>query len=356
MPEIIGVQFQNAGKIYYFDSCGQQIDTNEHVIVETARGVEYARVSLATHWLPEEDITEPLKPIIRVADEEDRAIYEENLEAAKEAYAICQEKIIYCGLEMKLVNVEYTFDRAKVIFNFTADERVDFRELIKELAAVFHTRIELRQIGVRDEAKIIGGIGICGEPLCCHRFLTDFSPVSIKMAKEQNLSLNPTKISGCCGRLLCCLNYENEHYVEANRCAKEAARAAKEAAAAEKEAALAASLDAAAYPDEKEEMVLEDEETEVTVETYYDPSLVASTVNAIKHDGSNRSRRSSDKNRDRHNSDKPAQKNKKTKRSAAEQDDALPKEEKMRKPRKRGSCGGRNRNKNNGSNKSNASK
>lgn len=216
MPEIIGVQFQNAGKIYYFDSCGQQIDTNEHVIVETARGVEYARVSLATHWLPEEDITEPLKPIIRVADEEDRAIYEENLEAAKEAYAICQEKIIYCGLEMKLVNVEYTFDRAKVIFNFTADERVDFRELIKELAAVFHTRIELRQIGVRDEAKIIGGIGICGEPLCCHRFLTDFSPVSIKMAKEQNLSLNPTKISGVCGRLMCCLKHEQETYEELN--------------------------------------------------------------------------------------------------------------------------------------------
>ena len=182
MSEIIGVQFQNAGKIYYFDSCGQQIDTNDHVIVETARGIEYARVSLATHWLPDSDIPEPLKPILRVADEEDAAIYEENLEAARDAYAICQEKIAYCGLDMKLVNVEYTFDRAKVIFNFTADERVDFRELIKELAAVFHTRIELRQIGVRDEAKIIGGVGICGEPLCCHRFLTDFSPVSIKMA------------------------------------------------------------------------------------------------------------------------------------------------------------------------------
>lgn len=212
MPEIIGVQFQNAGKIYYFDSCGQQIDTNDHVIVETARGIEYARVSLATHWLPDSDIPEPLKPILRVADEEDAAIYEENLEAARDAYAICQEKIAYCGLDMKLVNVEYTFDRAKVIFNFTADERVDFRELIKELAAVFHTRIELRQIGVRDEAKIIGGVGICGEPLCCHRFLTDFSPVSIKMAKEQNLSLNPTKISGVCGRLMCCLKNEEETY------------------------------------------------------------------------------------------------------------------------------------------------
>lgn len=212
MPEIIGVQFQNAGKIYYFDSCGQQIDTNDHVIVETARGIEYARVSLATHWLPDSDIPEPLKPILRVADEEDAAIYEENLEAARDAYAICQEKIAYCGLDMKLVNVEYTFDRAKVIFNFTADERVDFRELIKELAAVFHTRIKLRQIGVRDEAKIIGGVGICGEPLCCHRFLTDFSPVSIKMAKEQNLSLNPTKISGVCGRLMCCLKNEEETY------------------------------------------------------------------------------------------------------------------------------------------------
>ena len=216
MPEIIGVQFQNAGKIYYFDSCGQQIDTNDHVIVETARGIEYARVSLATHWLPDSDIPEPLKPILRVADEEDAAIYEENLEAARDAYAICQEKIAYCGLDMKLVNVEYTFDRAKVIFNFTADERVDFRELIKELAAVFHTRIELRQIGVRDEAKIIGGVGICGEPLCCHRFLTDFSPVSIKMAKEQNLSLNPTKISGVCGRLMCCLTNEQETYEKLN--------------------------------------------------------------------------------------------------------------------------------------------
>ena len=359
MPEIIGVQFQNAGKIYYFDSCGQQIDTNDHVIVETARGIEYARVSLATHWLPDSDIPEPLKPIIRVADEEDAAIYEENLEAARDAYAICQEKIAYCGLDMKLVNVEYTFDRAKVIFNFTADERVDFREPIKELAAVFHTRIELRQIGVRDEAKIIGGVGICGEPLCCHRFLTDFSPVSIKMAKEQNLSLNPTKISGCCGRLLCCLNYENEHYVESNRRAKEEARAAREAAAREKE--LAASLDAAAYPDEKEEVATLDEHTEITVETYYDPSLVTTTVDAIKHDNSH-SRRSSGKSHDsrhsssRHESTKKDQKPKKSKRPPAERDEsALPKEVKIRKPRKRGSRGGRGRNKSNG-NKSNSSK
>ena len=225
MPEIIGVQFQRVGKIYYFDSSEANIDTDTNVIVETARGVEYARVALATHWVPEEDIVPPLKSYIRIANEEDDAQYQQNLLDAEEAYDICVEKIELCKLDMKLVNVEYTFDRSKIIFNFTADERVDFRDLIKELAAVFHTRIELRQIGVRDEAKIIGGIGICGQPLCCHRFLNDFSPVSIKMAKEQNLSLNPNKISGCCGRLLCCLNYENEHYVESNRLAREQAKA-----------------------------------------------------------------------------------------------------------------------------------
>ena len=225
MPEIIGVQFQRVGKIYYFDSSEANIETNTNVIVETARGVEYARVALATHWVPEEDIVSPLKPYIRIANEEDDAQYQQNLLDAEAAYDICQEKIQLCKLDMKLVNVEYTCDRSKIIFNFTADERVDFRDLIKELAAVFHTRIELRQIGVRDEAKIIGGIGICGQPLCCHRFLNDFSPVSIKMAKEQNLSLNPNKISGCCGRLLCCLNYENEHYVESNRLAREQAKA-----------------------------------------------------------------------------------------------------------------------------------
>lgn len=227
MPDIIGVQFQRTGKIYYFDSLGEKLDKDDYVIVETVRGIEYARVALGTHWMPEEDLDKSIKPLIRVATEEDANVHAQNLRAAKDAYAICQDKIAYCGLDMKLVNVEYTFDCSKVIFNFTADERVDFRELIKELAAVFHTRIELRQIGVRDEAKIIGGIGICGEPLCCHRFLTDFSPVSIKMAKEQNLSLNPTKISGCCGRLLCCLNYENAHYVESNRLAREAAKEAK---------------------------------------------------------------------------------------------------------------------------------
>lgn len=226
MPTIIGVQFQKAGKIYYFDPLDNQVRQDQYVIVETARGIEYARVALENHWVPDEEVVAPLKSVIRIANEEDATTYEENLVLSQEAYQICTEKIIQCNLEMKLVNVEYTFDRAKIIFNFTADERVDFRELIKELASVFHTRIELRQIGVRDEAKIVGGIGICGQPLCCHRFLGDFSPVSIKMAKEQSLSLNPTKISGCCGRLLCCLTYENEHYVESNRLAKEASKAA----------------------------------------------------------------------------------------------------------------------------------
>lgn len=226
MPTIIGVQFQKAGKIYYFNPLEHQLLQNQHVIVETSRGIEYVRVALENHWVPDEDIVAPLKEIIRVATPEDTATYEENLALAQEAHQICMEKILQCSLDMKLVNVEYTFDKAKIIFNFTADERVDFRELIKELASVFHTRIELRQIGVRDEAKIVGGMGICGQPLCCHRFLDDFSPVSIKMAKEQNLSLNPTKISGCCGRLLCCLTYENEHYAESNRLAKEAGKAA----------------------------------------------------------------------------------------------------------------------------------
>ncbi len=358
MPEIIGVQFQSAGKIYYFDSLGQQIDTDEHVIVETSRGMEYARVLLATHWVPESEIVEPLRPIIRVATAMDDFTELENRRAAKDAFAICQEKIAHCGLDMKLVSVEYTFDRAKVIFNFTADERVDFRELIKELAAVFHTRIELRQIGVRDEAKIIGGIGICGQPLCCHRFLSDFSPVSIKMAKEQNLSLNPTKISGCCGRLLCCLNYENEHYVERNRQAREAAKAAKEKAAQSEEAAIAAELDAAAYPDEKAEQAsLDSEQTEVTVETYYDPSLVTTTVDAIKHERDQRSgrRASSDRGKGDHKNDskKPRANNnnksrgdaderpKKPKRSAEERQEQPPADSKGQRPRKRGSRGGR---------------
>ena len=361
MPEIIGVQFQSAGKIYYFDSRDQQIDTDEHVIVETSRGVEYARVLLATHWVPESEIVEPLRPIIRVATASDDFTELENRRAAKDAFAICQEKIAHCHLDMKLVSVEYTFDRAKVIFNFTADERVDFRELIKELAAVFHTRIELRQIGVRDEAKIIGGIGICGQPLCCHRFLSDFSPVSIKMAKEQNLSLNPTKISGCCGRLLCCLNYENEHYVERNRQAREAAKAAKERAAHQaEEAVIAAELDAAAYPDEKaEEASLQDDTTQVTVETYYDPSLVTTTVDAIKHERDQRSRRSSSRDRGRSdqkksrsgsksNNSRSDQKSKKPKRSNEERESQPIDDSKASKPRKRSSSrGGRNRKKGN---------
>lgn len=367
MPQIIGVQFQRAGKIYYFDSADQQIQTDTYVIVETARGIEYARVALDTHWVPEEDLEVPLKEIIRVATEEDARVYEENLSLAKEAYAICQEKIQLCELDMKLVNVEYTFDRAKVIFNFTADERVDFRELIKELAAVFHTRIELRQIGVRDEAKIVGGVGICGQPLCCHRFLTDFSPVSIKMAKEQNLSLNPAKISGCCGRLLCCLNYENEHYVESNRLAREAAKAeklAKEEAVAcevcpQKADTQDAELVAAAEPKEAPQA---DNNTEITVETYYDPSLVQSTVDAMKNDNAKkRSHHDKEPREKRSHSSKDRSKNTKTndrnnkpkkpkRPHDSDYDDSMNKHEKIekpRKPRKRGSRGGRNRNKNN---------
>lgn len=356
MPQIIGVQFQRAGKIYYFDSADQQIESDTYVIVETARGIEYARVALATHWIPEEDLEVPLKEIIRVATDEDAQTYEENLVAAKDAYKICQEKIQLCALDMKLVNVEYTFDRAKVIFNFTADERVDFRELIKELAAVFHTRIELRQIGVRDEAKIVGGVGICGEPLCCHRFLTDFSPVSIKMAKEQSLSLNPTKISGCCGRLLCCLNYENEHYVESNRLAREQAKAEKVAQehgcehcpkAAETASEATASQAVKAFE-------REDNTTEISVETYYDPSLVQYTVDAAKQDnaGKKRSHAPKDTAKDKKNN-KSGERSGKLRRpkrthdvDADEYNDIKhEKSEKPRKPRKRGSRGGRNRNK-----------
>jgi cell fate regulator YaaT (PSP1 superfamily) len=228
MPIIIGVQFHPTGKIYDFDPTTHLFQPGDPVIVETSRGIELATVRTEAHWVPPEDIEGELKPIVRPAGDEDLRIYEENLELAKEAADICTEKIALCKLDMKLVNVEYTLDRSRIIFNFTADNRVDFRALVKELAGVFHTRIELRQIGVRDEAKILGGIGICGQPLCCSRFLCDFNPVSIKMAKEQNLSLNPTKISGCCGRLLCCLNYENAHYEERNR-NERASKAAVEA-------------------------------------------------------------------------------------------------------------------------------
>jgi cell fate regulator YaaT (PSP1 superfamily) len=210
--DVVGVRFKKAGKIYYFDPGDFVIEKGDPVIVETVRGIEYGHVVVGRKTVDENDVVLPLKKVIRPADEKDRHIVEENKKAAQEAYHICSEKIMDHQLEMKLVDVEYTFDRNKVIFYFTADGRVDFRELVKDLAAVFRTRIELRQIGVRDEAKMLGGIGPCGRMLCCSTFLGDFEPVSIKMAKDQNLSLNPTKISGLCGRLMCCLKYENDEY------------------------------------------------------------------------------------------------------------------------------------------------
>jgi cell fate regulator YaaT (PSP1 superfamily) len=212
---VVGVRFKKAGKIYYFDPGDLVIEKEQFVIVETARGIEYGKVVIANKVVGEEDIVLPLKKVLRLADEKDRFQVNENRKAAKDAFEICADKINEHGLEMKLVDVEYTFDRNKVIFYFTADGRVDFRELVKDLAAIFKTRIELRQIGVRDEAKMLGGIGPCGRMLCCSTFLGDFEPVSIKMAKDQNLSLNPTKISGLCGRLMCCLKYENDEYEEA---------------------------------------------------------------------------------------------------------------------------------------------
>ncbi|MGM7637441.1 PSP1 domain-containing protein [Bacillus sp. Hm123] len=212
MYDVVGVRFKKAGKIYYFDPVELKIENNDHVIVETVRGVEHGQVVVGMKKVEEEDIVLPLKKVIRVADQKDRLIVEENKLAAEEAFEVCCGKIIEHKLDMKLVDVEYTFDRNKVIFYFTADGRVDFRELVKDLAAIFRTRIELRQIGVRDEAKMLGGIGPCGRMLCCSTFLGDFEPVSIKMAKDQNLSLNPTKISGLCGRLMCCLKYENDEY------------------------------------------------------------------------------------------------------------------------------------------------
>jgi len=217
MYEIVGVRFKTAGKIYYFDPADLDIQLDDHVIVETARGIEIGKVVIGRRQVHEEDVVLPLKPVIRVATPEDLKIVEKNEKDAQEAFYICEEKIAEHGLPMKLINVEYTFDRNKVIFYFTAEGRVDFRELVKDLAAIFRTRIELRQIGVRDEAKMLGGIGPCGRMLCCSTFLGDFEPVSIKMAKDQNLSLNPTKISGLCGRLMCCLKYENELYEEAKR-------------------------------------------------------------------------------------------------------------------------------------------
>jgi cell fate regulator YaaT (PSP1 superfamily) len=210
--DVVGVRFKKAGKIYYFDPNGLHIEDDDFVIVETIRGIEYGKVVLNNKKVEENDVVLPLKKVIRLADEKDRLMVQENQDAAEEAYHVCQKKVSEHGLDMKLVDVEYTFDRNKVIFYFTADGRVDFRELVKDLAAIFKTRIELRQIGVRDEAKMLGGIGPCGRMLCCSTFLGDFEPVSIKMAKDQNLSLNPTKISGLCGRLMCCLKYENDEY------------------------------------------------------------------------------------------------------------------------------------------------
>ena len=216
MTKVIGVRFRNAGKVYYFAPGDLEITQGDHVIVETARGVEYGYVVLGVKEVEEDKIIQPLKPVMRVATPEDDEKAEKNREKEREAYKICLEKIRKHELEMKLIDAEYTFDNNKVLFYFTADGRIDFRELVKDLAAVFKTRIELRQIGVRDETKILGGIGICGRPLCCHSYLSDFVPVSIKMAKEQNLSLNPTKISGVCGRLMCCLKNEQETYEELN--------------------------------------------------------------------------------------------------------------------------------------------
>jgi cell fate regulator YaaT (PSP1 superfamily) len=210
--DVVGVRFKKAGKIYYFDPGDLSIEKDDFVIVETVRGVEYGKAVIARKQVEEHDVVLPLKKVVRIADPKDKMIVEENKQAAQEAYEVCNEKVHEHQLDMKLVDVEYTFDRNKVIFYFTADGRVDFRELVKDLAAIFRTRIELRQIGVRDEAKMLGGIGPCGRMLCCSTFLGDFDPVSIKMAKDQNLSLNPTKISGLCGRLMCCLKYENDEY------------------------------------------------------------------------------------------------------------------------------------------------
>ena len=216
MIKVIGVRFRSAGKIYFFDPVGLDIEAGQHVIVETARGVEYGHVVIGPREVEDEKVIQPLKPVIRIATEEDDQIEMNNKEKEKEAFKICLEKITKHGLSMKLIDSEYTFDNNKVLFYFTADGRIDFRELVKDLASVFKTRIELRQIGVRDETKIVGGIGICGRPLCCHSYLSEFAPVSIKMAKEQNLSLNPSKISGVCGRLMCCLKNEEETYEELN--------------------------------------------------------------------------------------------------------------------------------------------
>lgn len=217
MVKVIGVRFRSAGKIYFFDPLNYNIKKNDAVIVETARGIEYGMVVSEIQLLEEDKVIQPLKPVLRIATEKDKEQENSNRDKEKEAFQVCLQKIRKHELEMKLIDAEYTFDNNKVLFYFTADGRIDFRELVKDLAAVFKTRIELRQIGVRDETKIRGGIGICGRPLCCHTHQSEFVPVSIKMAKDQNLSLNPTKISGVCGRLMCCLQYEEETYEYLNK-------------------------------------------------------------------------------------------------------------------------------------------
>ena len=214
MAEVIGVRFKEVGKVYYFDPLKNKLKKGDMVIVETARGLECGEVATPNKSIPDDQIKQPLKPLIRIATEKDLNHQAENRIREKEAYKICEQKIANHKLEMKLVNVEYTFDNSKIIFYFTADGRVDFRALVKDLASVFHTRIELRQIGVRDEAKMLGGLGVCGRPFCCNRFMGEFQPVSIRMAKEQGLSLSPVKISGTCGRLMCCLKYEQEAYTD----------------------------------------------------------------------------------------------------------------------------------------------
>lgn len=212
MTEIVGIKFKDGGKVYYFDPAGNKLELGSKAVVETARGVELGEVAIANKMTADENVVSPLKPVLRVATEQDIKRAEDNEKKEKEAFKVCQEKIEKHNLDMKLVEVEYTFDQNKILFYFTADGRVDFRDLVKDLASVFRTRIELRQIGVRDEAKMLGGLGICGRKLCCASHLGGFEPVSIKMAKEQSLSLNPTKISGTCSRLMCCLKYEQEAY------------------------------------------------------------------------------------------------------------------------------------------------
>ena len=214
MAEVIGVRFKEVGKVYYFDPLDNKLSTGDKVIVETARGLECGEVAMPNKDIDEKELNHPLKPLVRIATKDDLRRVEENRKKEKSAHKICEEKIAKHKLVMKLVNVEYTFDNSKIIFYFTADGRVDFRALVKDLASVFRTRIELRQIGVRDEAQMLGGLGICGRPFCCSRFMGEFQPVSIKMAKEQGLSLSPTKISGTCGRLMCCLKYEQEAYTD----------------------------------------------------------------------------------------------------------------------------------------------